>query len=47
MKWSSDEIIKNIDWNLCFVWQRNEPDLGKLRGFGKERDILVGNLKTI
>ena len=47
MKLASDRIIKNIDWNLCIVCQRNDPDLGKLQSSGKERDSLVGNLKTI
>ena len=47
MNRTSDAIIKNIDWNLCIVCQRNDPDLDKLRGSGKERDTLVGNLKTI
>ena len=27
--------------------QRNDPDLGKLWGSGKERDTLVGNMKSI
>ena len=47
MKQTSDGIIKNIDWNLCIVCQRNGPDFGKLWGFGKECDPLVGNLKTM
>ena len=47
MNQTSDGIIKNIDWNLCIVCQRRDPDLAKLRGSGKERDTLVGNLKTI
>ena len=41
MKWTSDGIIKNIDWDLCIVRQRNDPDFGKLRGSGKERHALV------
>ena len=47
MKRISDGIIQNIDRNLCIVCQRSDPDFGKLRGSGKEHDILVGNLKTI
>ena len=47
MNQTSDGIIKTIDWNLCIVCQRRDPDLAKLRGSGKERDTLVGNLKTI
>ena len=47
MKQRSDRIIKNIDWILCIVCQRNDPDLGILRVFSKERDTLLGNLKTI
>ena len=47
MNLTSDRIIKNIGWNLCIVCQRNDPDLGKLRGSGKEPDTLVGHLKTI
>ena len=40
MKRTSDGIMKNIDWNLCIVRQRNDPELGKLQGSGKERVIL-------
>ena len=47
MKQTSDGIIKNIDWNLRIVCQRIGPDFGKLWGFGKECDPLVGNLKTM
>ena len=47
MKRTSDGIIKNIDWNLCIVCQRNDSGFGQLQGSGKERDTLVGNLKTI
>ena len=47
MKQPSNEIIKNIDWDLCIACQINDPDFDKLRGFGKERDTLVGNLKII
>ena len=47
MRRTSDGIIKNIDWNRCIKCQRNYLHLGKLRGSGKERDTLVGNLKTI
>ena len=47
MRRTSDGIIKNIDWNRCIKCQRNYLHLGKLRDSGKERDTLVGNLKTI
>ena len=47
MKQTSNGIIKNIDWNLCIVCRRNDPDFGKLQGSGKEHDTLVGNLKTM
>ena len=47
MKQTSNGTIKNIDWNLCIVCQRNDPDLSKLRGLGRENDPLVGNLKTV
>ena len=47
MKQTLDGIIKNIDWNLCIACQRNDPDLGKLWGSGKECHTLVGNLKTM
>ena len=47
MKQTSDRIIKNIDWNLCIICQRNDPNLSKLRGSGKERDTLVRNLEKI
>ena len=47
IKRTSDGIIKSIDWNLCIVCQRNDPNFGKLQGSRKERDTLVGNLKII
>ena len=40
------ELLR-IDQNLCIACQRNDPDLGKLWGSGKECHTLVGNLKTM
>ena len=34
-----------IQTGICVLYV-NDPDFGKLRGSGKERDTLVGNLKT-
>ena len=34
-KQTSNGTIRNIDWNLCIVCHRNDPDLSKLRGSGK------------
>ena len=46
-KQTSNGTIRNIDWNLCIVCHRNDPDLSKLRGSGKENGTLVGNLKIV